>query len=379
MDPLLAHANNFRRKGIPSLSLVAGIVIGIFLYMNLGFLLPQEARSREVTPRGDLTSDEKSTIEIFENAAPSVVFITAKTRQNSWFLSRSGSQDVPSGTGSGFIWDESGHIVTNFHVIQSGTAFEVVLYDQSAYDAQVVGYYPDKDLAVLKIDAPANKLRPMPVGTTKNMKVGQKVLAIGNPFGLDHTLTTGVVSALNRTLESVNKREIQGAIQTDAAINPGNSGGPLLDSAGRLIGVNTQIYSTSGSSAGIGFAIPVDTVNEVVPQLVKFGKVIRPGLGIYAHPQNQRIMRYLRVNGLLIRDVQPGSSADKAGLRGVRSRRDGSYELGDIITKVDDKPIHSVEELGNVMDFYKIGDKVQITYIRDGRAQKTTLELQAIN
>ncbi len=231
----------------------------------------------------------------------------------------------------------------------------------------------------MKIDAPSSKLKPLPVGTTEGLKVGQKVLAIGNPFGLDHTLTVGVVSALNRTLDSFRNRQIEGVIQTDAAINPGNSGGPLLDSAGRLIGVNTQIYSTSGSSAGIGFSIPVDTVNQVVTQLIKYGKVIRPGLGIFLAARNDAIMRQLGVEGILIRETQAGGSADRAGLKGVFWRRDGTPILGDIITEVNDEKVSSEKDLATVLDRYKVGDEIEVTFIRDGKLMKTKLVLQAID
>jgi S1-C subfamily serine protease len=225
---------------------------------------------RAVTARGDLAADEKSTIELFRSVSPSVVHVTNLATQRDWF-----SRDVytvPRGSGTGFIWDENGFIVTNFHVIDGASVVRVVLADGSRYDSSQVWGYPDQDLAVIRIDAPKAKLRPIALGTSHDLQVGQRTLAIGNPFGLDHSLTTGVVSALNREIESTNGRPLRGVIQTSAAINPGNSGGPLLDSAGRLIGVNTAIVSPSGASAGIGFAIPVDEVNRLVPQLIAHGK-----------------------------------------------------------------------------------------------------------
>lgn len=377
MDPLLSNAQALKKKGLPPLTLLAGILIGVFLYQGATNLRnASDNISRKITERGPLSLEERATVDIFESSAESVVFITSKRRGYLW--SRHNVYEREAGTGSGFVWDNRGHIVTNFHVLQGGNAFEVVMSDQSSYDARVVGSYPDKDLAVLRIDAPADKLKPIPVGTTKDLKVGQKVLAIGNPFGLDQTLTTGIVSALNRTLESVNGRKIEGAIQTDAAINPGNSGGPLLDSAGRLIGVNTQIYSTSGSSAGIGFAIPVDAVNKAVPQLITYGKVIRPGLGIYGYPNNPRVMLELGIKGLLINDVQPGSAADKAGLRGIRWRTNREPVLGDIILRVNDEPITSTDDLAAVLDRYEVGEVVTVTFLRDGREQSTEVKLQAI-
>src|SRR6185369_5769617 len=229
---------------------------------------------------GQLNEAERATVELFHNAAPSVVFITSLSVRRSAF--RFNLTQIPRGTGSGFIWDDAGHIVTNFHVIQGGDAARVTLADQSTWDAKLVGTAPEKDLAVLKIEAPRDRLRPIPIGTASDLQVGQHVFAIGNPFGLDHTLTTGVISALGREIESAARTPIRDVIQTDAAINPGNSGGPLLDSSGRLIGVNTAIYSPSGSSAGIGFAIPVDVVNRVVPDLIKNGRVPVPGIGIVA-------------------------------------------------------------------------------------------------
>ncbi len=377
MEPMFSQASRLRRKGAPTLTLLAGVLIGVALYQYWAILAPVVSEPRTVDPRGPLTAEEKTTIQIFEEAAPSVAFITAKKRGWTVF---SRQREVRSGQGSGFIWDDRGHVVTNFHVIADGNAFEVVLFDQSTYDAEVVGAYPDKDLAVLRISAPKGKLRPIPLGSTGDLKVGQKALAIGNPFGLDHTLTVGVVSALNRTLESYGGREIEGAIQTDAAVNPGNSGGPLLDSAGRLIGVNTQIYSTSGSSAGIGFAIPSDTVNDVVPQLIRYGKVIRPGLGIYTYPDNQRLMRSVGFRGLLVRGVQRGGAADRAGLRGVRQQRDGTVLIGDIIVRVGEREIGSVDDLRNALDSYKVGETVTLTVIRDGeKTVQAPLKLQAID
>ena len=377
MDPFLSPAAKLKRKGLHTLTLIAGVLLGFFIYQQITLLWQRpQSEPRAITTRGELTVEEKTNIEIFEETAPAVVFITAKRRQ--WFLYSRSTRDTPQGTGSGFIWDDRGHIVTNFHVLQGGDRFEVVLQDQSSYDAVVVGVHPPKDLAVLRIDAPKERLKPIPVGTNKDLKVGQKVLAIGNPFGLDHTLTTGVVSALDRTLDTFNNRQIEGAIQTDAAINPGNSGGPLLDSAGRLIGVNTQIFTTTGAYAGIGFAIPVDAVNQVVPQLIQFGKVIRPGLGIYLPRNNAQIMRYLRMEGVMIRALQERGSAERAGLQGIRFTRDGNAILGDIIVAIDDEKVTSEANLANILDRYQVGDTVKVTFVRDGRNRTTNIVLQAI-
>lgn len=377
MDPFLRQATKLRRTGVASLSLITGLLLGYYLFQTTSLLSNRSAEPRKVSPRGPLRAEEMTNVEVFAKSAPSVVFITTKKR--GWFMRPSNIQEIPQGTGSGFIWDEDGHVVTNFHVIQGGNTFEVVLHDQTSYDAQLIGAYPDKDLAVLKVDAPKSVLKPLPLGSTQDLKVGQTVLAIGNPFGLDHTLTTGVVSALDRTLESVNQRKIDGVIQTDAAINPGNSGGPLLDSAGRLIGVNTQIYSTSGSSAGIGFAIPVDTVNSAVPLLIRDGKIARPGLGIYAYPQNDRLSRYLGYRGLLIEKVAEGGAADRAGLVGIRFRRDGTSVLGDIITAIEDQPIQNIKDLGNALDRFKVGDEVTVEYIRDQQVRTVKVKLLPID
>ena len=268
------------------------------------------ALPRAITPRGDLAEEEKTTIALFRQASPSVVHITTlAVRQDAFSLD---VFQIPQGTGSGFVWDKQGHIVTNFHVIRDADAAQVTLADHSSWKARLVGAYPDKDLAVLMVDAPKDKLHPIAIGTSHDLQVGQRLFAIGNPFGLDQSLTTGIISALGREIESVNRLAIKDMIQTDAAINPGNSGGPLLDSSGRLIGVNTAIYSPSGASAGIGFAIPVDEVNRIVPQLIRHGKVVRPGLGVQVAPDH--LADELGINGVVIVGVQPGSPAAKAGL-----------------------------------------------------------------
>ncbi|HWN66203.1 MAG TPA: trypsin-like peptidase domain-containing protein, partial [Haliangium sp.] len=237
---------------------------------------PSEPRA--ITARGDLAADEAANIELFRSVAPSVVHITnlkaGRDRMNLNVF------EIPQGSGSGFLWDEQGHVVTNYHVIDKADRVAVTLYDNTVWPGTIVGAAKDKDLAVVKITAPLEKLRPISVGSSRELQVGQKVFAIGNPFGLDHTLTTGIISGLNREIRSISQRTIYDVIQTDAAINQGNSGGPLLDSAGRLIGINTAIYSPSGAFAGIGFAVPVDTVNRIVPQLVSSGRVVKPGLGI---------------------------------------------------------------------------------------------------
>ena len=332
------------------------------------------AAPRAVAPRGELSQGEKATIAIFRQASRSVVHITTISVQRDLFTLN--LYQIPEGTGSGFIWDNSGNIITNFHVIQNADAAQVTLSDQSNWKARRVGVAPDKDLAVLRIDAPANRLQPIVVGSSKELQVGQSVFAIGNPFGLDQSLTTGVVSALGREIESVTRRPIQGVIQTDAAINPGNSGGPLLDSAGRLIGVNTAIYSPSGASAGIGFAIPVDTVNRIVPELIRSGRVTRPGIGIQI--AEDQIAERLGVTGVLVVDVIPGSTAAKAGIRPTRRESSGRVHLGDIITAIDGKKVESSNNLFLLFERYKVGDVVTISLLRDGKPVETRVALEAV-
>ncbi len=332
------------------------------------------AAPRSIAARGELSTGEKSTIALFREASPSVVHITVIAVQRDLFTLN--LYQIPEGTGSGFIWDNSGNIITNFHVIQNADAAQVTLADQSNWKARRVGVAPDKDLAVLRIDAPANRLRAIPVGTSKDLQVGQSVFAIGNPFGLDQSLTTGVISALGREIESVTRRPIQGVIQTDAAINPGNSGGPLLDSAGRLIGVNTAIYSPSGASAGIGFAIPVDTVNRIVPELIRSGKVTRPGMGVQI--AEDQIAERLGVRGVLVVDVTQGSAAARAGLRPTRREASGRVRLGDVITAIDSKKVESPNELFLLLEKYKVGDSINVSLLRDGKAVQVKVTLEAV-
>ncbi|MFC1491407.1 S1C family serine protease [Nitrospinota bacterium] len=333
-----------------------------------------DAVPRAITPRGDLAGDEKSTIELFRNASPSVVYITTLALKRDIFSLN--QFQIPKGTGSGFVWDQEGRIITNFHVIKDANAVRVRLADQSEWDAKVVGIAPDKDLAVLYIKAPKNRLKPLAIGASSNLQVGQKVFAIGNPFGLDQTLTTGIISALGREITSVTGRTIDGVIQTDAAINPGNSGGPLLDSAGRLIGVNTAIFSPSGSSAGVGFSVPVDTVNRVVPQVIRHGRVIRPGLGVQI--ADDATSRRLGLPGVLIIRVQKGSAAKAAGLKGTSRDSRGQLILGDIIVGIETEKIVSTNDLMNALEKHKVGDQVSVHVIRDERRQTLSTTLQAL-
>ncbi len=331
------------------------------------------AQPRDITPRGDLSDIEKTNIAIYKKAKPSVVHITSLgIERDIW---NRNVQEVPEGTGSGFIWDEGGHVVTNFHVIEKAQAAHVTLADHTAWRASLVGAAPEKDLAVLHIDAPKSKLIPITIGSSEDLQVGQITYAIGNPFGLDLTFTDGVVSALGREILSVTKQHtIKNVIQTSAAINPGNSGGPLLDSAGRLIGVNTAIYSPSGGSIGIGFAIPVDEVNRVVPQLIKKGKLERPGLGVQL--LDDRSARELGVDkGAVVLNVYRNSPADKAGLRPTRMTRTGRIRIGDVITAIDDKPVVKANDFFDILEKYKNGDTVTLTILRDGEEEKVEATL----
>ena len=331
-----------------------------------------DAPARPITPRGPLAADELANIEVFKRLSPSVVHITTLEVARDFF-SRS-VQQVPRGTGTGFVWDHQGHVVTNFHVIQGGDAARVTLADQSTHRATLVGAFPDRDLAVLKINLPREKLQPIPVGTSRDLQVGQKVYAIGNPFGLDQTLTVGIVSALNREIESVTRRSIRGAIQTDAAINPGNSGGPLLDSAGRMIGVNTAIYSPSGASAGIGFAIPIDEVNRIVPRLIRDGRMVRPSIGVTAGPDGMGRTLGLPKGVPLVR-VAPGGPGARAGLVPFMRGSEGGIVPGDVIQAVDDEAVEDPDDLLTALERYQPGDRVTLTVSRSGKVRKLTITL----
>jgi S1-C subfamily serine protease len=333
---------------------------------------------REITPRGSLAADEQTTIEVFEAANPSVVYITTTRRVlNLWTRNVT---EVPRGTGSGFIWDEKGHVVTNYHVIEGVQSAHVRLWDKRSYDAVMVGASPEHDLAVLRINVPVSMPTPVSIGTSHDLRVGQKVFAIGNPFGLDYTLTTGVISALDRSIQDGDGGTIEHLIQTDAAINPGNSGGPLIDSAGRLIGINTAIFSTSGAFAGIGFAVPVDTVNRVVPRLIESGRYIRPTLGITADDDvSERLLEEMGVSGVMVLRVQAGSAAEKAGLRGTRVTAGGGIVAGDVILSVEGIPVTGARDLIDRLERFEIGDRVQLQIYRNGADQSVSVVLSPGN
>jgi S1-C subfamily serine protease len=332
------------------------------------------AAPRAIAPRADLSESEQRNIRLFEEASPSVVYITSVALQEDLF-SRDISQ-IPLGTGSGFIWDDAGHIITNFHVIQNANAVRVTLADRTTWEADLIGVAPEKDLAVLKIAAPREKLRALALGASHDLRVGQAVFAIGNPFGLDQTLTTGIVSALGREIQGADGTPIRDVIQTDAAINPGNSGGPLLDSAGRLIGVNAAIRSPSGASAGIGFAIPVDAVNWVVPELIAHKRILRPSLDLDV--ANPYLTSRLGIDdGLLILEITPGGAAARAGLQPTTRTRRGEISLGDIITALDGQPVHAPGDLRLALERKQPGDTVQVTILRGRRELTLPLVLTA--
>lgn len=351
------------------------ILLARFLPLLESVFAPEVAPPRAITARGDLAADEKATIELFEKSKDTVVFITTRQQVVDYWTRNVFS--VPRGTGSGFIWDEAGNVVTNYHVVEGASEAWVKLSDGRDYRAVLVGASPGHDIAVLRIGVGFKRPPPVPVGTSSDLKVGQKVYAIGNPFGLDWTLTNGIISALDRSLGGDSRNVIEHLIQTDAAINPGNSGGPLLDSAGRLIGINTAIYSPSGASAGIGFAVPVDTVMRVVPQIIRDGKYISPSLGIEVHDGlNQRFTAMLKVQGVLILRVNPGSTAERAGLRGATIYSDGRIAQGDIIIAINGKAVDTVGKLQARIGDFKVGDSVRVSVLR--KDQKVEVEVDVV-
>jgi len=322
-----------------------------------------------------LLPEERQTIEVFNKRSKSVVFIKNAALQWDWFSGY--VYEIPQGAGTGFVWDKQGHIVTNFHVIYQASRIEVTLPNKKNYKARVIGASADYDLAVLKVEAPKRFLFPVEKGNYRQLLVGQKTLVIGNPFGLDYSLSVGVISALGRSMKSIGGKTIHDVIQTDAAINPGNSGGPLLDSSGKLIGVTTLIYSPSGAFAGVGFAIPIHVVKRVVPQRIKYGKVRRAGLGVILVPDSLREKLDV-ANGAMILEVQNGSAADRAGLEGTYRTYSGDIYYGDIIVKVDTRKISGNEELKNYLEGKSPGDIVRVEFIRSGRRKTAVVKLQEL-
>ena len=338
------------------------------MFTSLFFLLAlKDNPAQQQNNTSALLEYEKNTVDVFQKNVSSVVNISnINVAHNAWTFD---AVEIPAGAGSGFVWSGEGHIITNYHVAQAGDSFLVSFHgDEKQYRAKLVGADPFKDIAVLKLEEMPSRLFPIQVGESKNLLIGQKAIAIGNPFGLDSTVTVGIISAINRKIDGIGGVKIHGMIQTDASINPGNSGGALIDSSGKLIGMNTMIYSGSGTSSGVGFAVPVDLIKRIVPQLIKHGKVVRPGLGIgiMENPYNE---------GLLITYIKGGGPADRAGLEGMRQDNWGRRFLGDTILAVDGKKVNTYDDIYNVLEAYNIGDTVEVTYQRQGKIKKTRLQL----
>ena len=347
------------------LSLLVGFIV---LPPNTGYAMEQRQQVSQT-----LDADELKTIRLFKEASPAVVYITTSNRILTQRRSMIDLQEVPRGTGSGFVWDREGHIVTNYHVIRGSDSAQVTLADESEWSAKLVNAAPEFDLAVLKIDAPRDQLSPLPIGMSSQLQVGQNVYAIGNPFGLDHTLTSGIISGLDRQIRSQTGETIPSVIQTDAAINPGNSGGPLLNSSGQLIGVNTAIYSPSGAYAGVGFAVPADTVFQTVPDLI--AESSRPAKRLGVRVANAEVSRLIGAPGLVVIDIVKGSAAEQAGLRSAKEGDDGSVVSGDIIMSVNGNRISSTKELGIFLSRHEGDEPVMLGVIRDGRPVRIPVDL----
>ncbi len=369
--PLINHQSRQGRlrKWALALALCLGAAVLFALIVNTSRAV--EAVPRPVTPRGSLTVEEQENIDVFEKWKSSVVYISTSQRVMDFWTRNVTS--VPRGTGSGFVWDEQGHVVTNLHVIRGAADATIKLADGRDYPATLVGASEAHDIAVLRITVPDKRPAPLSIGTSRDLRVGQKVFAIGNPFGLDWSLTTGIVSALDRSLDGEDGGVIRHLIQTDAAINPGNSGGPLLDSAGRLIGMNTAIYSPSGASAGIGFAVPVDTVNRVVPQIITRGHYSPPSLGIEVDDALSRaIERELNVVGVAVLRTDKGEQT----LRGARLGPRNTVVPGDVILSVEGKEVHTAADLAATLDDYRIGQQVKLRVWREGKQIELTASLR---
>jgi S1-C subfamily serine protease len=341
------------------------------------FFVPAASALQQQTIPSHLLPDERNTIEIAHRLSPSVVNIAnlQLARVGGFFAYN--VTEVPAGTGTGFVWDEEGHIVTNFHVIKDADKLTVSFRDGSSAPAKIIGAEPRKDVAVLKVEAKGHTFTSIPLANSNELIVGQKVVAIGNPFGLDQTVTVGIVSALGRAIPGIGGVTIRDMIQTDAAINPGNSGGPLLDSRGYLAGMNTMIFSESGSSAGIGFAVPSNTIKSVVTQLIRYGRVKLPGLGILRFDDS--VLRRLDIEGVLIRSVVEGGGAAKAGLHGTTRNKRGEIILGDIVIAVDGKRVGNYDELYNMLETKEIGQVVKVTFLRNQRKMTADVVLSDVN
>ena len=357
------------------LLVLVGVLVWRMLTGGPGPLHDPDAEPRAAAPRPDLPPEEEAQIRLYRDSVPSVVHVTSALLARDR-ISRD-IFEIPRGAGSGFIWNDEGHIVTNNHVIAGAQRAHVTLYDGSSWSAWLVGQDEANDIAVLKIDAPTDKLRPIPISTSADLQIGQNVFAIGDPFGFSATLTTGVISGLDREFASGNNQTITGVIQTDAAINPGNSGGPLLDSAGRLIGMNTAIVSPSGAYAGIGFAIPVDTINETVTALIR-GESPWMGIAMFSDSIVEQAVESGLIDrmGVLVQEVYPEGPAAVAGLRGTRSGRRGEVIPGDLIVAIDGREIRLREDLVSLIQKQKAGDTLTVTFIREGRQQDVEVTLQ---
>ncbi len=328
--------------------------------------------------KAELLDSEKALINIYKESSASVVNVTNIKAVGDPFFGF--IEKIPAGQGSGFIWDDDGHIVTNFHVVEGGEDFQISFYnDKKTYKAKIVGVAPRKDIAVLKLEKLPPFLKAIKKGSSKSLQVGQFAIAIGNPFGLDHSMSRGIISALGRKIEGIGKVTINNMIQTDAAINQGNSGGPLLNSNGELIGMNTMIYSPSGTNAGLGFAVPSDTINRIVPQLIEHGKIIRPSLGITVLDDDIK-ERFFGDKGVAVLEVISGSPADKAGIKGLSRGRRGQIFKGDLILKINDKEVNSYDDIYHVFDTYKVGDLVEVTVKKEekGNTEKLKIKLEAL-
>jgi 2-alkenal reductase len=324
---------------------------------------------RAVAPRGPLLPQEQAIVGMFEATAPSVAYIFTQRVARVNFL----ESEVSTGAGSGFVWDKEGHIVTNFHVLQGATSVNVQLDAGKAIPAKVVGVAQDYDLAVVKLTQVPKDLRPIPLGSSRDLKIGQITYAIGNPFGMTRTLTQGIVSALDRQLSTSGFREIGGAIQTDAAINPGNSGGPLVDSVGRLIGVNTQIRGAAAQSSGVGLAIPVDLVNRVVPALIARGRAPQPGIGIGI--VNPALAARNGIRGIVVDEAPKGRPAEKAGIRGIKRLDGNRVQIGDVIVAVNGRPVHTLPSFVSEIDRVGIDNTAELTVVRDGKERKVPVKI----
>lgn len=357
--------------------LIKSIVLISSLILNTSCLAAEEKiKSKVAYDVNDLLEVEKQTIHAYHEVVPSVVNVSNIKIGRDFYY---GEVEVPQGSGTGFVWDKQGHIVTNFHVVQGGNSFVINFHnDQKQYKAKVVGVAPAKDIAVLKVVSAPKSLLPIIQGESNNLMVGQIAMALGNPFGLDHSLSKGIISALGRKIDGIGGFKIYDMIQTDAAINQGNSGGPLLNSKGRLIGMNTMIFSTSGSSSGLGFAVPVDTIKRIVPQLIKHGKVIRPALGVNILETKVRERYFKQKKGAMLSVVEPRRAAGKAGLKGLERDRYGRMYAGDIILSIEGQEVNSKDDVYHALDKFKIGQKIKVKILRGKKTKEVTVTLEEL-